>query len=112
MGRSSTFRCASCKQLIYLGYAPYSAWLDYVETEKEYHTKAEEEKKKENRRFHDRRELTCNENVLKCLKEHKGHDFTFVNEDWSCTDWMDNPPEGWEDYPDVFEYIDLEKSTK
>lgn len=111
MGRSSTFRCATCKKLYYLGYAPYCAWLDYVDTEDEFHAKAEEAEVSKPRE-HDRRDLSCNQNILKCLNEHKGHDFTFVNEDWSCTDWMDNPPEGWEDFPEDFERIDFEESTK
>lgn len=100
MGRSSTFRCETCKKLYYLGYTSYSCWLDYVDTEEEFEAEAK-------KRSTECREFSCNQNVLKCLREHKGHNFSFVNEDWSIKDNME-VPDDYEDYPKDWESINLE----
>jgi hypothetical protein len=105
MGRSSSFRCATCKKIYYLGYTSYSSWVDFVKNEKEFENKS---KKLSLKKGYDVSTLTCNKNVLECLKEHKNHNFIFITEDWKCSDYIKNLPEDWEDYPESFEQIDME----
>lgn len=113
MGRSSTFKCDTCKKLYYLGHGSYSSWLDFVDSIEEFEEKAKElhqEYKSDHYNWHnadgkmkevpDPRNWYTNKNVMKCLLEHKGHNFSWESEDWSKD----------EDYPEDYEDINLDES--
>lgn len=115
MGRSSSFICHTCKNNYYLGYSSYSSWLDLSYSLQEFEDKAkalEEDYKSPRYNWHnkdgkmeippDPREWCININVLTCLKQHLGHDFTYDSEDFQYnSDDVDPRIEN-------YEYIDLD----
>ena len=69
MGQGVTFYCETCKKQYSLGYGSYSTWL-YSKTIEEFLSEDPE-----------KRNLTRNQNLFKCLKEHKGHDYQVHGDD-------------------------------
>ena len=75
MGRDATFYCLTCKKDYYLGYGSYSSWFDAAKTVKDWQGMAEQRPSDA--------ELLKNQNMLKCLTEHEGHDFRTYSSDYT-----------------------------
>ena len=79
MGCDYIFSCKDCKKSYYLGYGSYSTWI-HATTEEEFEKGA---RGIEERRNLDPRRIWKNENLLKCIKEHSGHDVCQWSHDWA-----------------------------
>lgn len=83
MGCGYDFACRTCKKSYYLGYGSYGTWMTW-ETLAEFD--ADQRKTTVNppdgpqELYH--RDIRKNQNIRQCLKEHAGHDHTYIGWDW------------------------------
>lgn len=73
MGCGYDFACQTCKKSYYLGYGSYRTWMTFNSLAEFDANAAPAEKK----------DLSKNQNIRKCLEEHDGHNHVYVGWDWN-----------------------------
>lgn len=73
MGRDGQIACKTCRINYYLGYGSYTTWI--------YATNLEEAQR-ELEKDEGLAKLTKNQNLIKVLEEHQGHDLLLWSNDW------------------------------